>query len=79
MPLFGPRLTIFTKDGKSYTVQGTGREFIWDVEEEARRLRAITPGIPIPAEQYEKIVDTCRSLERAPRLDALVKLMLKPR
>ena len=29
MTLFGPRITIFTRDGKSYTKQSTGREFIW--------------------------------------------------
>lgn len=79
MTLFGPRLTIFTKDGKSYSVQGTGREFIWDFEEEAHRIRAITPGIPIPGPQYEKLIETCRTLERAPRADALVTLMLQPR
>lgn len=78
MPLFGPRMTIFTKDGKSHTLQGTGREFIWDFEEEAHRIRAITPGIPIPAAQYETMIETCRTLERAPRADALVKLTLKP-
>ncbi len=33
MTLFGPRITIFTKDGKSHTLQGTGREFIWDFEQ----------------------------------------------
>jgi len=49
MTLFGPRITIFTKDGKSYTKQATGREFIWDFNEEARRIRAIIPGVPIPA------------------------------
>ena len=47
MPLFGPRITIFTKDGKSYTKQATGREFIWDFDEEVRRIRAITPGLPV--------------------------------
>src|SRR5438132_10559134 len=30
MTLFGPRITIFTKNGKSYTKQSTGREVIWD-------------------------------------------------
>ena len=30
--LFGPRITVFTKDGKSYTREGTGREFIFDFE-----------------------------------------------
>ena len=48
MTLFGPRITIFTKDGRSYTKQATGREFIWDFDEEARRIRGVVPGIPIP-------------------------------
>lgn len=77
MTLFGPRITIFTKDGKSHTLQGTGREFIWDFEEEARRIRGIVPGLPIPAAQYESIIETCRKLDQQPRADALVKLMLK--
>jgi 2-methylcitrate dehydratase PrpD len=78
MPLFGPRITIFTKDGKSYTLQGTGREFIWDFDEEARRIRGVDPGLPIPVAQFESIIETCRNLDQQPRADALVKLMLKP-
>ena len=77
MTLFGPRITIFTRDGKSHTSQGTGREFIWDFEEQARRIRGIDAGLPIPVAQYEKIIETCRTLDRQPRADALVKLMLK--
>src|SRR6201994_920824 len=30
--LFGPRITIFLKNGESRTKEGTGREFIWDFE-----------------------------------------------
>jgi hypothetical protein len=37
--LFGPRITIFTNDGHSFTKEGTGREFIWDFEELVRRIR----------------------------------------
>jgi 2-methylcitrate dehydratase PrpD len=77
MTLFGPRITIFTKDGKSYTKQATGREFIWDFSEEARRIRAIVPGLPIPASQYEEIVATCRDLDQQARADKLVELTLK--
>ena len=77
MTLFGPRITIFTKDGKSHTLQGSGREFIWDFEEEARRIRAIVPGLPIPAAQYESVIEMCRGLDRQPRADALIQLMLK--
>jgi hypothetical protein len=77
MTLFGPRITIHTRDGRSYTKQATGREFIWDFEEEARRIREVIPGLPIPAAQFEQIIATCRDLDRAPRADALVRLTLK--
>jgi 2-methylcitrate dehydratase PrpD len=77
MTLFGPRITIFTKNGKSYTKQSTGREFIWDFDEEARRIRGVIPGLPIPAAQFESLIATCRGLDRQGRADALVKLTLK--
>lgn len=77
MTLFGPRITIFTKDGKSYTKQATGREFVWDFEEEARRIRGVTPVMPISAAQFEEIITTCRSLESERRADKLVQLTLK--
>jgi 2-methylcitrate dehydratase PrpD len=77
MTLFGPRITIHTTDGKSYTKQGTGREFVWDFAEEARRIRDIVPGLPIPGAQFDEIIATCRDLERRDRADALVRLTLK--
>jgi len=77
MTLFGPRITIFTKDGKSYTKQATGREFIWDFNEEVRRIRGVIPGLPIPAAQYEDIIATCRDLDRQDRADKLIQLTLK--
>ena len=77
MTLFGPRITVITKDGKSYTKQGTGREFIWDFDEETRRLRDVVPGLPIPAAQFQEIVATCRDLDRRDRADALIALTLQ--
>ena len=77
MPLFAPRITIFTKDGRSYTKQSTGREFIWDFEEEARRIRGVVDGIPIPASQFEEMISTCRDLDRQARADRLVQLTLR--
>jgi hypothetical protein len=76
MTLFGPRITIFTRDGRSYTRQATGREFIWNFDEEARRIRAVVPGIPISGSQFEQIITTCRDLDRQDRADMLVRLML---
>jgi 2-methylcitrate dehydratase PrpD len=77
VPLFAPRITIFMKDGKSYTRQATGREFIWDFDEELRRIRGIVPGLPISPAQYEEIVATCRSLDEQERAAKLVQLTLK--
>ncbi len=76
MTLFGPRITIYTKDGKSYTKQSTGREFIWDFEEEARRIRDVIPGLPISASQFESIIATCGDLDQRDQAAALVQLTL---
>jgi hypothetical protein len=62
-PLFGPRITIFTKDGRSFTREGTGREFIWDFEEEVRRIHGIAPGLAIGEAQFDRLIDTCRHLD----------------
>jgi 2-methylcitrate dehydratase PrpD len=78
MTLFGPRITVFTRDGKSYTRQSTGREFMWDFDEEARRIRDVIPGLPIPAAQFEAIIATCRDLDRQDRADRLIQLTLPP-
>lgn len=75
MGLFAPRITISTKDGKHYTKQATGQEFIFDFDTLAGRLRAIAPGLPIPAERYEKLIATCRALDKEPHADALIALM----
>ena len=77
MTLFGPRITIYTKDGNSYTKQSTGREFMWDFEEEARRIRDVIPGIPIPEAQFEEIITTCRELDQHEKADRLISLTLK--
>ena len=77
MPLFAPRITIFTKDGKSYTKQATGREFIWNFDEEVRRIRPVTPGLPIPPAQFERLIATCRDLDRESNAATLVALTTK--
>ena len=68
--LFGPRITVFTKDGRSFKKEGTGREFIWDFEEEARRIRPIAPGLAIAEAQFAELIDACRRLDRLDRAGA---------
>ncbi len=73
--LFGPRITVFTKDGRSFTREGTGREFIWDFEEEVRRIGPVVPGLAIGEAQFGRLIDTCRHLETADRAaDELIAL-----
>ena len=77
MTLFGPRITVYTKDGKSFTKQSTGREFMWDFDEEVRRIRDVIPGLPIPEAQFEEIIAACRGLGQLDRADRLIQLTLK--
>ena len=77
MGLFAPRITIFMRDGSSFTKQSTGREFIWDFEEEARRIRGIVDGVPIPPAQFDELIAACRDLDAEPRADRLVQLTLR--
>jgi hypothetical protein len=61
--LFGPRITVFTKDGRSLTKEGTGREFIFDFEELTRRLSPIASGLSVSAAQYVQLTNACRHLD----------------
>jgi hypothetical protein len=73
--LFGPRITVFTKDGRSFTREGSGREFIWDFEEQARRIRPIAPGLAISDAQFAELIDACRHLDTLDRAaDELIAL-----
>jgi len=51
---------------------------MWDFNEEARRIRDVIPGLPIPAAQFEAIIATCRDLDHQDRADRLIQLTLKP-
>jgi hypothetical protein len=61
--LFGPRITVFAKDGRSFTREGTGREFIWDFEEQVRRIQPVVPGLAVAPARFAELIDTCRTLE----------------
>jgi hypothetical protein len=75
--LFGPRITVFTKDGRSFTKEGTGREFIWHFEEQARRIRPLAHGLAISEAQFAELIDTCRHVDRLDRAaEKLISLTL---
>ena len=74
--LFGPTVTIHLKDGRSFTKVATGREFIWDFDEEVRRVRELIPGLPIPKAQFEDLIEACRGLDGLAKADKLIELSL---
>ena len=60
--LFGPRVTVFAKDGRVFSREGTGQEFIWDFETHARRMAPIASAAPA----YDALVALCRGLDAVP-------------
>ena len=52
------------KDGRSFTKEGTGREFIWDFEELVRRIRPLDDGTVVDNTQFAELIDLCRQLDR---------------
>ena len=77
-PLFAPSITVFLKDGRRFTRHATGREFIWDFEEEVRRIHGVVDGIPISPAQFDDLIDACRHLELLPRAEKLIHLTIPP-
>ena len=69
-------MTIHLKDGRSFTKVATGREFIWDFDEEVRRVRELIPGLPIPKAQFEDLIEACRGLDGLAKADKLSELSL---
>lgn len=76
--LFGPAVTIHLKDGRSVTREGSGREFIWDFAEQARRIRELALSLPIPAAQFDALIAACGALDGATRADELIGLTVIP-
>jgi hypothetical protein len=73
-PLFGPRITIMLRDGRRFTADGTGREFIWDFDEHVRRIRGVAPGLPVRESRFNQLIEATRGLDSLERADRLVEL-----
>ncbi len=74
MGLFAPRVNIYTKERGVFTRQATGREFIFSFDELANRTGGIAPGLPIPENRYQEIIETCRTLEAQQKVETLIRL-----
>ena len=71
---FSPRITVNLKDGTTYEGEFTGQELKWGFEEDSRRLRDLIPGLPIPPERFEQIVETAGRLQDLSSINELLKL-----
>jgi len=74
--LFGPKVTIFTRDGKSHTTNSKGKELAFDLKETIQRNREQVPGLPIPAKQFDEVVAAVSRLDKLPKADKLIQLTL---
>jgi 2-methylcitrate dehydratase PrpD len=75
-PLFAPKVTIHLNNGQSVTRAATGKEFIWDFEQEVQRLRGAEHGMPIDAARFAQLSELCRSLEQQSDAARLIDLTL---
>ena len=74
--LFGPQVTIHLKDGRSVSKAATGREFIFNFDTLAERMREIASGTPIEETGYEALVEHCQGLEGQEKIDSLIELTI---
>lgn len=75
--LFAPRVTIFTRDGVAHTREGSGAEFALDFSTLADRLAPLGDIVPIGAQRYAELTDTCRRLQDEASIERLVALTLR--
>ena len=75
LPLFGPRVTITTRDGVAHTLAGTGGEFLLGFDELARRLEPLGGVVAIGAAGFAALVGECSRIELAPSVDRLFRCL----
>ncbi len=78
-PLFSPRVTILTRDGRLHMLEATGREFIQTFDELAEKLAPIGSVARIGEKQYAELVAACRQLDDASDITRLIALTCPPR
>ncbi|MBI2848479.1 MAG: MmgE/PrpD family protein [Chloroflexi bacterium] len=71
---FSPRITVSMNNGRIYAGEYNQSEFKWDFKEDARRLGAWIPGLPIPEKQYKNFVETVNNLQELTSIKPLIQL-----
>jgi 2-methylcitrate dehydratase PrpD len=77
-PVIAPRITIRLKNGVSHTATATGREFMFDLDQEIARISELVPDLPIPESQFQQIVEAVRALDGLSSIRSLIELTLLP-
>ncbi len=72
-PLFAPQVTIHLRGGRSISKTATGKEFIFNFDTLAARMKEIACGTPVGDNGYDNIVSTCRRLDRASDIHGLIQ------
>jgi len=72
------KITVHTKDRKTYSIEGTGDEFKWDLKTERERIVALVPGMAISAAQFQELMETVSRLEELDTIDPIINLTLIP-
>jgi 2-methylcitrate dehydratase PrpD len=74
--LLAPTITIIMRNGERHTATATGREFMFDLDEEARRIRPLGPELPLSAERFDELIETVRQLDREVAASRLIELTI---
>lgn len=76
--LFGPRVTVFTTDGRVVPRQATGREFIWDFPTHVARMAEIGPSVAIGPAGYQRLAEACATVETLPDAASALARLTRP-
>lgn len=69
-----PRVTIITRDGRAHTLEGTGKEFIFNSRDLAGKLAPLGDYVPMGRKNYDSLVLECLKLSDALSLEKLLAL-----
>jgi 2-methylcitrate dehydratase PrpD len=75
-PVITPRITIRLRSGVSHTATATGREFMFDLREEIKRISVLAPDLPIARARFDEIVAAVRNLPNLDRAGRLIDLTI---
>ena len=76
-PAFAPKITIRMKGGTIYEGEYKGRELVWDLATETRRITALFDDIPFDSDKLNSLVETITGLEREEGIESMLDLCVR--